>query len=118
MALRLKRIEGYLDTVWAIAASKYVEQFLIGYTYRAAIHRFAEYKSQAYDHLVILADRLTESDAKALEKILQSRVRDDKRRAYFQRYNKRRRGKRYYPGRKSPKPYKKIHSVYMAWWEP
>jgi hypothetical protein len=118
MPLRDTQIERYEYTIWAIANSEYVKRFLIGYTSRAGIYRYNEYKRLGYEHLVILADRLTEIDAKNLEQKLQDKCWNDHRRALYQKYNRKRRDKPYRPGTPSRSPHKKLHTVYMAWWEP
>lgn len=117
--LRTGRLNRYFNTVWAIAESRYVEQFLIGFTSRSAHARFTEYKSLEYDYLVILADRLTRSEAHNLEKYLQDRIKDDKGHMLYKKYNRRRRDLRYYPsyGASGVDPGSPVHSVYMAWWE-
>jgi hypothetical protein len=120
MAFTPARLKRYLNTAWAIAASPYVEEYLIGFTARSENARYKEYKVWDYDYLVILADKLTRFDAKYLEQYLQRELLRDKRSTAFHRYNKRRRGLRYYPshGGIEGDPEAKIHSVYMAWWEP
>ena len=118
MALHSKRVDRYFNTIWAIAASKYVKKFHIGYTSRAGFGRFTDYKRFGFDHLVILADKLTEKEAKTLEDDLQQRCRRDKRELPWRKYHDKRRKLSYRPGFASPTPLKKSHSVYMVWWEP
>lgn len=119
MAIGSARYESYLNTVWAIAASKYVEQYVIGFTSRAGISRFNEYKALGYDHLVILCDRLTRKDALDLEHYLQRAIREDRRFASYTKYHLRRRDGPTYRnyGNTDNDPSALIHSVYMAWWE-
>lgn len=56
MAVRSARIEGILDTIWAIAASPYVGGYTIGYTSRAGHARLKEHRAWGFKHLVILAE--------------------------------------------------------------
>jgi hypothetical protein len=118
VAIRQKRLQGYVNTVWAIAASRYVEQFIIGYTYRPSVQRFAEYKVNEYEHIVVLADRLTQEEAKIVERHIQNACKSNKRNASWKKYHDYYRKLPYYPGANSPTPNKNIHSVYMVWWEP
>jgi hypothetical protein len=119
MPLLRRRLERHRNTVWAIAASPYVKQYLIGFTARSGYQRFLEYRPLKYDHLVIIADKLNREDAKQLEQYLQVSHNHDRRSAAHIKYNKRRTNNRYYPsdGGGKGKPAALIHSVYMAWWE-
>jgi hypothetical protein len=120
MALRVARREAYLETVWAISASQYVEQYVIGFTYRPGIARYREYRALGYDHLVIIADRLSRKDALDLEHYLQRAVREDRRSVMYRKYHAPRRSKPTYRsyGGGDTDPNALVHSVYMAWWEP
>jgi hypothetical protein len=101
----------------AISASNSVRGFYIGFTSREPYRYWAWYRRNGYDHAVILADRLTEIDAKHLERHLQERCsKADKRTLLWQKAKLHQRG-RYISGAKSPRPKEKIHAVYMAWWE-
>jgi len=113
------RIARYVDTVWGIAASPYVASYMIGLTARSGWDRRKEYHAYGYDHLVILADRLTKTEAQFLEKALQNAIRNDRRHTNYRKYDPDRRDKRYYPsvGQPTASPTRKIYSVYMAWWE-
>jgi hypothetical protein len=119
MPLLKRRLERYRDTVWAVAASPYVEQYLIGFTTRSGYRRFLEYRALEYDHLIIIADKLNREDAKQLEKYLQEARNHDRRSAAHIKYNERRRNSRYFPSHGGIKgnPEGLIHSVYMTWWE-
>jgi hypothetical protein len=121
MVWKSKQLEAYRETVWAIAASKYVEEYLIGFTGRPRTARFGEYRAHGYNHAVILEDRMTRKDALDLEAYLQKAVCVDQRQASYRKYNKKRRCKparRNFGGRSTTDPTAEIHSVYMAWWEP
>jgi len=102
----------------AIAASNSVRTFYIGVTSRDPFRYWAWYRRNGYEHAVILADWLTETDAKGLEKYLQECCyKADKRTPLWQKAHENLKKGRYYVGAKSPTPKKKIHAVYMAWWE-
>src|SRR5205085_5111941 len=118
MGLPAARREAYLNTVWAIAASPYVSQYVIGYTARSGIERFRQYKSWGYDHLVLIADRLSRKDALDLEEYLHEEARKNRNTTIYQKYHEKRRdGPHYrrYGGIGAPGD--AVHSVYMAWWE-
>ena len=113
-----KRLEAHLETMCAIAASKSVQTFYIGVTSRDPFRYWAWYRRKGYEHAVILADWLTENDAKCLEEYLQRRCYEaDKRTPLWRKAHKNHQKGRHYPGAKSSKPKEKIHSTYMAWWE-
>ena len=118
--LHTHTINRYLDTVWAIAASKYCQQFIIGYTARSGRQRLLEYRyNHRYQHLVVLADHLNRKDALALEGMLQNAIKEDKRHTLYRKYCPDRRDKRHFPsaGQATSDPAEPVHSVYMAWWE-
>lgn len=106
-------------TIATIAASQYVSEYVIGYTSRQGLLRREGYKSRGYDHLVILADRLTRAEALRLEEAMQSYILECKVYAEYKKYDPQRRGKRYYPsaGQAKSDPHAHLHSVYMAWRE-
>lgn len=111
------KMDFYFDTVDAIAASPLVTQFVIGYTSLSRTQRFSGYKTREFEHMVLLADRLSEKDAKELERYLQRKCRVAKRFVTWRKYHKRFRTLDYRPGTKSDDPDKKKHSVYMVWWQ-
>jgi hypothetical protein len=115
-----RRVPRYVDTIWAIAASRWVQQYVVGITCRQAWQRRLEYHAQGYDHLVILADKLTLKEAHWLEERLQAEIRLNRRHTNYRKYHEDKRMTRYYrsAGSGSPNPNARIHSVYMAWWEP
>jgi hypothetical protein len=116
--MQKKQIEATLETMRAIVASKSVQTFYVGVTSRDFYRYCAWYRKNGFDHAVILADRLTEGDAKRLEEILQGRCyKADKRTSLWQKAHEHHRRGRYYKGAKSPSPKKKIHVVYVAWEE-
>lgn len=118
--LRNARIDRYYGTMWSIAASRYCNEYMIGFTARAGSSRLAEYSyNHGYQHLVVLADRLTRAEAHQLEGALQGMVKADKRSVLYRKYDASRRDGRHYPsaGQATSDPTAKVHSVYMAWWE-
>jgi hypothetical protein len=72
-----------------------------------------------WQHLVVLADQLTDSEAERLERSLQHKLQGDKGHVCYARYSAERRDGRYFNSRggKSYDPTDQVHSVYMAWWE-
>ena len=113
--LRLKR---HLRTVEAIAASPSVRMFYIGVTSRDPFRYCSTFYNERYgfNHWVILADWLTEMDAKALEEYLQGACRNaDQRRTIWRKAHPKIQRGPYLSGGRSPKPNVNIHSVYMAW---
>lgn len=114
--------ERYLHTVWAIASSRYVGGFVIGYTSMSAKERFSGYRQRGFDYLVVLADRLSMAEAHGLEKRLQDACKMGAARGepYKRKYDPDYRNLPYYKsaGQGSRDPLGRTHSVYMAWWEP
>lgn len=119
MVMQLRRVDAYLDTVWAVAASPYVAGYVIGYTAQQRWSRHGAYKAAGWRHMVILEDKLTRSDAIWLEGRLQAAIKADRRHTNYRKYDPARRDGRHYPsvGRASGDPSALVHSVYMAWWE-
>ncbi|MBN9335059.1 hypothetical protein [Devosia sp.] len=118
--LREATIEHYLNTVWCIAASRYVKEFMIGYTRRPLRQRLAEYgKQHEYQYMVILANGLTLADAHLLEKTLQDAIKADKSRMLYRKYSQYHRALPYTKsqGPSSAEPLAPVHTVYMAWWD-
>lgn len=120
--LQSKMVDWYLDTVWAIASSRYVKWFVIGYTAQSAKSRFYGYQARGFHSVVILADRLTKIQALDLEKQLQSACKKGAARGepYKRKYHPEFRSLRYFgsAGQGSPEPSALLHSVYMAWVQP
>jgi hypothetical protein len=78
--MHAKRLNVQLETMKAIVASNSVKTFYVGVTSRDPYKYWAWYWKNGYKHAVILADWLTERDAKYLEEFLQKCVYDaDKR---------------------------------------
>jgi hypothetical protein len=115
-------VNWYLDTVWAVASSRYVKWFVIGYTAQSAKQRFYGYQARGFDSVVILADRLTKAQALDLEERLQSACKQSAARGgpYKRKYHPEFRSLSYYrsSGQGSTDPFAAIHSVYMAWVQP
>ena len=119
--LQNRIIDHYLNTVWCIASSRYVKGFVIGYTAGPGKMRRGAYRAGGLEHLVVLADRLTQAQAHHLEQKLQELCKTGKARGepYRYKYHQRYRDLPYYKsaGQGSPDPTAPIHSVYMAWEE-
>jgi hypothetical protein len=110
----------YLDTVWAIAASEYCSQFVIGFTSGQSKKRFSSYKTNGYNHIVTLENNLTRAEAAFLEEKLQYLIKntDDRRKVYYRKYHIEKRHLPYSPnygGRGSVPADAREHAVYMAW---
>jgi hypothetical protein len=117
--MQTRRVDAYLDTVWAIAASKYVGSYVIGFTAQQRWERHSAYKCLEWQHMVILEDKLRRTDALWLEGRLQELIKRDRRHTNYRKYDPDRRDGRHYPsaGRATANPDDFIHSVYMAWWD-
>jgi len=117
-----KMVTNYFDTVWCIAASRWVKWFVIGYTSKSGKERFSAYKTKGYNNMVVLADRLTQKQALELEEQLQNLCKAGKpgQLVYKRKYHPEHRDLRYSrsSGQGSPDPCAPIHSVYMAWVQP
>lgn len=113
-------VQHYLDTVWCIAESKYVAEYMIGYTSRAGYKRLAEHRrAYGYQYLVVLANGLTQADAVQLEGALQLAIKADRRRGLYRKYEPHRRDLRHFPshGPNHSAPDELVHTVYMVWWD-
>jgi hypothetical protein len=119
MVMQSRRVEAYLDTVWAVAASPYLSGYVIGYTAQQRWARHVSYKTSGWQHMVILEDKLTRADAIWLEGVLQKLIKRDRRHTNYRKYDPERRDGRHYPsvGQATSDPSAPVHSVYMAWWE-
>ena len=115
--MQLKQAERLAYTVYAIASSPMVEEFVIGFTARPGWCRRAEYRRRGYQHLVTIADGLTREAALDLERCLQGLVQTDRRWQIYRRYDPTRRDNRHYPSYGSPgvDPLARCHAVYVAW---
>jgi hypothetical protein len=115
--MHTKRLKAQLETLKAVVASNSVKTFYVGVTSRDPYKYWAWYWKNGYKHAVILADWLTEKDAKYLEEFLQRRVYEaDKRTPLWRKAHGNHKNGRYYLGAKSSKPSEKVHAVYVAWW--
>jgi hypothetical protein len=63
-------VERLLNVIEAIARSPHVHDFVIGYTSQSAKNRCQQYRNVGFDHLVILADKMTSGGALDLESAL------------------------------------------------
>lgn len=119
MSISKIRIRRCFDTVWAICTAPTLDQYVIGRT-KNVKQREAKYRFQKYEHFVVLADQLTDNDAKTLEARLQDRigVRSQRpspaicREITYKKYHKDKVNKGHHPSTESGK-----HSIYMTWWE-
>jgi hypothetical protein len=113
-----ERVQQCLRTVKVIAASKSVERYVIGYTTRSSWKRFGQYRKNGCSHIVVIADRLTNFQAYALEMTLQQRAWSNERSILFKKYDPTRRRKGgWYGAPQSIANKNDNHSIYMAWWE-
>lgn len=114
-------IERYVNTIWAIAASRFCKTFLIGYTAVPRYERHGPYRGLGWQHLVAIETGLTQDEALELEEILQGRCKQGdatgpsfrKKYAPSQRQDVYRRSR----GNSKVDPESREHSVYMVWWE-
>ncbi len=115
-------VERYINTIWSIASSRYVQHFVIGYTSDSASRRFAQYQKNGYHYIVILEDKLSQRRAHDLEERLQNACKLQAKSGgpHCRKYHPDHRELRYFKsaGQGSPDPCAPIHSVYMAWIEP
>lgn len=123
MAIYQNTVERHLNTIWAIASSRYVKWFLVGFTAQSGIERMrGTYYANNFDHLVILADKLTQMNALLLEKNLQDACKEGSARGrpYRRKYHPDHRTDVYRRniGTPAADPLDRVHSVYMAWIEP
>gem|GEM_PF-5348938 len=115
--MQRRRLKTYLDTVGVIVSSRSVDTFYIGFTSQSSHTYMGWYRKHGYEHAVILADALTERDAKQLERHLHDACRDaDKRSVLWRKAHKNLKDMRYFLGAKSNRPNDKVHSIYLTWW--
>ena len=72
------RDDDYINTIWAIAESRYCSEFVVGLTAQPIRRRQLAYWNAVkleYEHLIAIADKLNAHDAKALERHLQEEIR-------------------------------------------
>lgn len=72
------RDDDYINTIWAIAESRYCSEFVVGLTTQPIRRRQLAYWKAVklqYEHLIAIADKLNAHDAKALERHLQEEIR-------------------------------------------
>ena len=122
--LRQTTVDRCLMTVWSIASSRYCAQFVIGFTAQSIFRRMSgSYYRASFDHMVVLADRLTRADGLALERALQEECKIGKARGepYRRKYHLDHRDDVYrgsFGNALKLDAFSKTHSVYMAWAEP
>jgi hypothetical protein len=113
--------EEHVNTIWAIAASRWCKGFLIGYTCMARRERFAGYKQNGWDYMIVLENGLTRYQALDLERRLQEACKKGAPSGppHRRKYSPYHRGLSYREsaGQGSRDPTAPIHSVYMVWWE-
>jgi hypothetical protein len=116
-----KSVQEHVNTIWAIAASRWCKGFLVGYTCMSRRERFASYKSYDWHHMVILENGLTQYQALELERALQDTCKKGAPCGppHRRKYSPYHRGISYRAssGQGSRDPSAPIHSVYMVWWE-
>lgn len=111
--MRIETAVSLAQTVYAIARSPAVSEYMIGVTSRPNLLRRREhYNRFGYQHLVVLADNLTPDVAQRIEEALQGYIRETPNLAVFKKYERSRRRGRYHPnlGRREG-----LFSVYMVW---
>jgi hypothetical protein len=102
-------------TIYAIARSPAVSEYMIGITARPNLNRRREYSAKhGYQHLVVLADNLQRDEASRIEECLQGYIHDVKNLSVFKKYEKSRRMGRYHQNLGQALT---GFSVYMAWRE-
>lgn len=119
--LSQNRIDKILATVRSICASPMVDQFLIGFTAQSASQRGDQYRNSAgFEHLVVLADKLSSADALDLEKRLQIAILENITDPAWEKYHsdKKENGQTYSSaGGKAHEVSDRSCAVYMAWWD-
>jgi hypothetical protein len=120
--LRQATLERYFNTVWCIAASPYVTEYMVGYTRRPIKSRLAEYQQMhGYQYMTILANGLSLEDAHLLEGFLQKSIWESKKSGImYRKYEESRKQiGRHFPnaGPTSNLTLEKTHTVYIAWWD-
>jgi hypothetical protein len=87
-----KRVGICLKTIDTICKSPSLGQYLIGFTVHSAGAKGDSYRQHNFDHLVILADKMTRAVALDLERRLQREIFDvDRRCRMFQKYHEEKR---------------------------
>lgn len=114
-------IQRYVDTIWAISASRFCKTFLIGYTSVERYVRHGSYRNYGWQHMVALETGLTREEALELEEVLQGRCKEGEATgpSYRAKYapSQRKDVYRRSVGPTSVEPMERCHSVYMVWWE-
>jgi hypothetical protein len=111
------RTKTCLAAIASISHSADVRRYVIGFTSREGMLRGDEYRGVGFNHLVILADRLTSKEGLDLECALFNAIcgrGSDRRSNLFRKYDRKKRSRGYrrsYGGHVS----KRSTAVYMAW---
>jgi hypothetical protein len=129
MPITESRIEKCFETIRAICSSPNLVEYLIGRTSKSAQDKGDDYRRlkddrgrpDGFDHLVFLADKLTDKEAEELEDKLQAWCglgKDcppdiDRREITCRKYSHHKNARR----RSNGNSKRKEHSVYMVWWE-
>ena len=113
-------LERHIDTIWAIAASEYVDQFVVGVTAQSSEKRFQQYRGVDFRHLVVLSNGWTSEEALWLEGALQSHCRDTEahKPGFPDKYSRDRKSDVHRRSLGGKAAGEAEYLVYMAWWEP
>ena len=114
------RINICLRTILSICQSPNIDQYLVGLTSLSSGKKGDQYRSNGFDNLVIIADKLSSQDAKHLESRIQAHIFGNVGTILHRKYHK----EKIAYGRIIPSaggvthdPASKKWSVYMAWWD-
>ena len=116
------RLDKCLSTITSICSSPQLEQYLIGYTVLSAGKKGDQYRSPriGFEHLVVLADKLTQMEALDLERRLQSAIWDKEDEIACKKYHaeEKANGRIFSSAGGSRKGLTAPEcSVYMVWWD-
>ena len=118
--LQTKVLDEHIDTLWTIAASRWIDGFIIGYTCQSRRERFKSYKADGWHGMVVLENGLTRDQALDLERRLQETCKRGLATGepYRRKYAPYHRELPHYAssGQGSTEPDAPIHSVYIVWY--
>jgi len=112
-----KQIARILDALRGMAFSSKFHNFKIGFTSGPAERRAREYRGKGFSHLVLLADKMSATDALMLEERLLRALTINKKSVLYRKWNVTQKDKPYSQSRGglSNNGFLPVHSVYVAW---
>ncbi len=117
---RHKNVLGrHINTIWTVAASPYVNQYVVGVTAQLSEKRFQQYRQAEFDHFIVLSNGWNALEALWLERELQSYCKhsDVQELGFPDKYKFVDRNEPHRASLGGASCADKEYLVYMAWWD-